>query len=86
MFAKSKQIGLVSILVVLGAMIGGCAESVGNEPASFANVSHPAAFLARTPPAPTVNEESFRVARSEPAAAPIANKHAAAARPVARVH
>jgi hypothetical protein len=32
MFAKSKQIGLVSLLVVLGAMVGGCAESVGNEP------------------------------------------------------
>jgi len=84
MFAKSKQIGLVSLLVALGAMIGGCAESVGNEPASFASVSHPAALLARTPPVPTVSDASFRVARNESAAPPVDTKHAT--RSTARLH
>jgi hypothetical protein len=84
MFAKSKQIGLVSLFLVLGAMVGGCAESVGNEPASFVSTSRPAAFLARTPPVPTVSEESYRVARADAVAPQADSKHAV--RPAARVH
>ncbi len=57
MFAKSKQIGLVSLFVVLGATIGGCAESVGSEPASFPSQGRPVAFMNRTLPASEVFDE-----------------------------
>jgi hypothetical protein len=56
MFAKSKQIGLVSLFVVFAAAIGGCAESVGT-PASFPSEQRPVAFISRLPPAPTVTED-----------------------------
>jgi hypothetical protein len=85
MFAKSKQIGLVSLLLVLGAMMGGCAESVGNEPASFPGASHTPALVARTQPPPQVSEESFRIARIETVAPQVDSKHSAT-RPIANVH
>jgi hypothetical protein len=85
MFAKSKQIGLVSLFLVLGAMVGGCAESVGNEPASFPSVTHTPALFARTQPPPQASEESFRIARIEPAA-PVPDAKHSAARPIANVH
>jgi hypothetical protein len=63
MFAKSKQIGLVSLFLVLGAMVGGCAESVGNEPASFASNQRPVAFLSRPTPFPMVRVDEVRAVK-----------------------
>jgi hypothetical protein len=57
MFAKSKQVGLVSLFVVVAAALGGCAESVGNTPATFVREPRPVAFLERTAPLPMVRDE-----------------------------
>ncbi len=88
MFAKSKQIGLVSLLLVLGAMMGGCAESVGSsEPASFPSFTRTGGPLARAPLPPLASEsaESVRIARSEPTVVRTAdNKHGA--KPLAMMH
>jgi hypothetical protein len=45
MFAKSKSLGLVSLVVVLAAALGGCAESLG-QPAS-AETNRPLIALSR---------------------------------------
>jgi hypothetical protein len=47
MFAKSTQIGLVSLFAVLATALGGCAETVGNEPASYAASTRPTIALSR---------------------------------------
>jgi len=53
MFAKSKQIGLVSLFVVVAAALGGCAESIGSEPASPPSMNRPSIALSRfATPAP----------------------------------
>ena len=57
MFAKSKQVGLVSLFVVVAAALGGCAESVGDTPASFPSEHRPVAFLSRTAAVPMVRDE-----------------------------
>jgi hypothetical protein len=72
MFAKSKQIGLVSLFVLLGATIGGCAESVGNEPASFPSQSRPVAFINRQLPTSELLDERMASEKVEAAATPSA--------------
>lgn len=57
MFAKSTQVGLVSLFVVLATALGGCAESVRSTPANFPAEQRPVAFLARTAPVPLVRDE-----------------------------
>jgi hypothetical protein len=57
MFAKSKQVGLVSLFVVLATALGGCAESVSGTPASFPGEQRQVAFLSRTAPVPMVRDE-----------------------------
>lgn len=84
MFAKSKQIGLVSLFVVVAAALGGCAESVGGEPASFPNEHRPVAFLTRSPLPPLVTEDRPQVARVDSPASRTDSKHGA--RPIARAH
>ena len=61
MFAKSKQIGLVSLFVVVAAALGGCAESVGNEPAS-PTANRPSIALSRfvAPQQEPVNFQSVK--------------------------
>ena len=67
MFAKSKQIGLVSLFVVLATALGGCAESVGNEPASVPSINRPTIALSRfiAPPEPELGVDASKVAKSE---------------------
>ena len=77
MFAKSKQIGLVSLFVLFAAAIGGCAESVGNEPASFPSEQRPVAFISRVTPAPTVTEDHQVVTKVDAVASRTDSKHAA---------
>jgi hypothetical protein len=69
MFAKSKQIGFVSLFLVFAATVGGCAESIADAPASFPSQRRPVAFLVRTTPAIQVREQAFhsyRVAGGAP--------------------
>jgi hypothetical protein len=67
MFAKSTQIGLVSLFVVLATALGGCAESVGSEPASAPLMSRPALELSRFSPRVLDPEPtSAIVAKAEP--------------------
>jgi hypothetical protein len=85
MFAKSTQIGLVSLFVVLTAAIGGCAESVGNEPASFPSEHRSVAFATRAPLPPQLSDERLpQIAKVEPLAAHTDSKHLA--HPVANLH
>jgi hypothetical protein len=67
MFAKSKQIVLVSLFAVLATGLGGCAESVGNEPASFA-VNRPSIALSRFVSPQLENADSFQMLKGESAA------------------
>ena len=84
MFAKSKQIGLVSLFVVLAAAIGGCAESVGNEPASFPSQQRSVAFSQRIVPLPPVTGDEYQVMKTDSLASRTDSKHNA--RPIADVH
>jgi hypothetical protein len=77
MFAKSKQIGLVSLFVVLAAAIGGCAESVSSEPASFPSQERPVAFLVRTTPVSELRGDNSRAVREEALAPAVDARHLA---------
>ncbi len=82
MFAKSKQIGLVSLFVVLATALGGCAESMGAAPANTES-NRPLIALSRFEvPAPELvappAKSDASVARFETAKR--------VARPVADVH
>jgi hypothetical protein len=63
MFAKSGQIGLVALFVVLPAALGGCAQSLGREPPAVAARS--VAFVADVSSTPPVIEERPKVAKLE---------------------
>jgi hypothetical protein len=84
MFAKSIRIGLVSLFVVASTALGGCAESVGSEPASFPSEHRPVAFLSRQPVIPPVVEERIQVAKVDLVATRTDAKHGA--HPVASRH
>ena len=83
MFAKSTRIGLVSLFVVAATALGGCAESVGSEPASFPSEHRSVAFLSRAPLFPQVREERPQAPKVD-SVAQIESKHSA--HPVANVH
>ena len=64
MFAKSSHLGLVALFVVLPAALGGCAQSLGREPAAVAGRS--VVFVADvSSPPPPVTEERPKVAKLE---------------------
>ena len=84
MFAKSTRIGLVSLFVALATALGGCAESVGNEPASFPSEHRPVAFLSRGPIITPVMEDRAPATKVEAIATRTEPKHSA--RPIASRH
>jgi len=75
MFAKSTQIGLVSLFVVLATALGGCAESVGNEPASAPTMSRPALELTRFSPRVLEEQPNVQIAKVEPVESRSEAKH-----------
>jgi hypothetical protein len=73
MFAKSTQIGLVSLFVVLATALGGCAESIGSEPANAPIMTRPIVALSRY--APPVASEPPQVVKVETVASRTELKH-----------
>jgi hypothetical protein len=63
MFAKSTRLGLVALFVVLPATLGGCAQSLGREPAAVAGRS--VVVVADVSSTPPVTEERPKVAKLE---------------------
>jgi hypothetical protein len=59
MFAKSTQVALASLFLVLAAMAGGCAESSGDTPVNFPSQRRPVAFLVRSGPSTRLTEHAF---------------------------
>jgi hypothetical protein len=68
MFAKSTQIGLVSLFVVLATALGGCSESVGSVPANAPIMTRPALELSRFSPRvlDTEGSSNVQIAKAEP--------------------
>jgi hypothetical protein len=60
--------------VVLSAALGGCAESVGNEPASFASINRPSIALSRFA-APQSEPDAFQALKTESVASRPDTKH-----------
>jgi hypothetical protein len=84
MFAKSTRIGLVSLFVVAATALGGCAESVGSEPASFPSEHRSVAYLSRGPIITPVLEDRAPATRVETIATRTESKHST--RPIASRH